>query len=144
VNASRVFDAANLGAGLAWLFLLGPARWMPRTLAVVRLAVPALFAVAYTVVLAAAWPWQGGFGSLAELSRLFENDWVLLAGWIHYLAFDFFVGGWILANANELGLRHWLVVLVLAFTFMFGPVGYLAFFGIRSASQRGRSEILPG
>ena len=41
-------------------------------------------------------PAEGGFGTLAEVKALFSIDALLLAGWIHYLAFDLFVGAWIL------------------------------------------------
>ena len=35
---------------------------------------------------------EGGFGSLADVMRLFDSPTVALAGWIHYLAFDLLVG----------------------------------------------------
>jgi len=28
------------------------------------------------------------------VAQLFENRWLLLAGWVHYLAFDLFIGAW--------------------------------------------------
>jgi hypothetical protein len=37
---------------------------------------------------------RGGFSSLAAVAELFSNQWLLLAGWVHYLAFDLFVGTW--------------------------------------------------
>lgn len=136
MSADSLFAFANLTVGLAWLFLLGPARWMPRVFGYVRITVPVVLAFEYVMILASAWPWQGGFGSLAAVSLLFENNWILLAGWIHFLAFDFFVGCWILDAASKLGLRHWLVVPALAFTFVLGPAGYLMFQGIRFAHRK--------
>ena len=35
-----------------------------------------------------------GFDSLAAVDQFFENRYLLLAGWVHYLAFDLFVGVW--------------------------------------------------
>ena len=37
---------------------------------------------------------DGGFSSLAAVAQLFDNRWLLLAGWVHYLAFDLFIGAW--------------------------------------------------
>ncbi len=45
---------------------------------------------------------KGGFGSLAEVALLFSNPHILLAGWIHYLAFDLFIGGWEVRDAQRL------------------------------------------
>ena len=59
-----------------------------------QFVVPALLAVAYILLI---WPGfgeaeGGGFGSIAEIRALFANDSALAAGWLHYLAFDLFVG----------------------------------------------------
>ena len=51
----------------------------------------------------------------------------LTAGWVHYLAFDLFVGGWIATRAAETGMHHALLVPVLLLTFLFGPAGLLLF-----------------
>lgn len=63
----------------------------------------------------------GGFDSLESVRLLFSKDWALLAGWIHYLAFDLYIGAKIIEKRNDnLPLRF-----IIAFlTFMFGPVGF--------------------
>ena len=78
----------------------------------------------------------GGFGSLAEVRTLFENPWALLAGWIHYLAFDLFIGAWEVRDAQRNGLHHLLVVPCLVLTFMLGPVGLLLYLVLRGAITR--------
>ena len=80
----------------------------------------------------------GGFGSLAGVAQLFDNEYLLLAGWVHFLAFDLFVGAWEVRDARRLSLRHVLVVPCLILTFMLGPVGLLAYLGVR-AGVRGHS-----
>jgi len=67
---------------------------------------------------------------------LFANRWVLLAGWIHYLCFDLFIGSWQVRDAAARGISHWLVVPCLFFTFMFGPVGLLLYFVLRFSVTR--------
>ena len=47
---------------------------------------------------------EGGFSSLAAVSTLFADPWVLLAGWTHYLAFDLFIGGWEVRDARQRGV----------------------------------------
>ncbi len=49
----------------------------------------------------------GGFGSLAEVQQLFTSPWVALAGWLHYLAFDLWMGARIARPERELQLPRW-------------------------------------
>ena len=44
---------------------------------------------------------EGGFGSLADVATLFGKPELLLAGWIHYLAFDLFIGAWEVRDAQR-------------------------------------------
>jgi hypothetical protein len=74
---------------------------------------------------------EGGFSSLPDVARLFMNPWLLLAGWIHYLAFDLLVGSWEARDARKHGINHLLVIPCLILTFMFGPAGWLLYRGVR-------------
>jgi hypothetical protein len=66
---------------------------------------------------------EGGFATLADVQALFRSPWVALAGWVHYLAFDLFIGAWIARKLMDQGAnRLWLVPLLPA-TFLFGPAG---------------------
>ena len=56
---------------------------------------------------------------------------MLLAGWTHYLAFDLFIGGWEVRDAQRRGIPHLLVVPALVLTFLFGPAGLLLYLAIR-------------
>jgi hypothetical protein len=67
------------------------------------------------------------FSSLEGIKVLFANDTALVAGWIHYLAFDLFVGTYIVQKGVETQIPRWLFTLCLPFTFMFGPLGLLIF-----------------
>lgn len=49
------------------------------------------------------------------------------AGWLHYLAFDFWVGTWIIKHSQKRKISHKIIVLPLLFTFMLGPVGILIY-----------------
>jgi hypothetical protein len=94
---------------------------------------PLLLAVIYVALVAATLGRsEGGFSSLAGVRALFDNPWALLAGWTHYLAFDLFIGGWEVRDAQQRGIPHLLVVPALVLTFLFGPAGLLLYLAIRS------------
>jgi hypothetical protein len=96
--------------------------------------VPLALALVYVgIVLTTFGRTPGGFSSLGSVATLFSNPWALLAGWIHYLAFDLLIGTWEVRDARERGVPHLLVVPCLALTFMFGPAGWLLYTIVRSA-----------
>ena len=79
----------------------------------------------------------GGFDTLPAVRQLFTNDWALLAGWVHYLAFDLFVGAWIAGEARREGISRWFLIPVLPLTFLFGPAGFLLFQVFKLAFGKG-------
>ena len=131
MTAEQVFSILNLIAVAGWLLLvfLPRVRWVAT---IVPVAVPALLAVVYVVLVVVFLPGsEGGFSSLASVGTLFDNPWTLLAGWTHYLAFDLFIGGWELRDAQAHGIRHLVVVPALVLTFLLGPAGLLLYLAIR-------------
>lgn len=136
MSADQTFSMANTIALVAWVLLaaMPRQRWVST---VTALAVPALLASAYTVIIGMSWRTAAGdFSSLAGVAALFANPSVLLAGWLHYLAFDLLVGHWEVRDARERGIPHLLVVPCLALTFFFGPAGWLLYNGVRLAYRR--------
>lgn len=120
-------------AMLGWLALaLGPLA--PRLAdAVAGLVIPALLSLGYTALVLAHWAGAtGGFGSLADVMALFTDPAIALAGWVHYLAFDLFVGAWITRRARRASIPHLLILPCLILTFLFGPAGFLAFVALRT------------
>jgi hypothetical protein len=133
-----VFGAANSLALLGWVALvLSPARarWAGAARRFAGRVVPVLLAVVYVVLFARNGMADGGYGSLAQVQRLFAVPELLTAGWLHYLAFDLFVGAWIAEHSVALGLPHLALLPLLALTFLFGPAGLLAFVTLRAAVQ---------
>ena len=102
-------------------------------------AVPAILAVAYVLLIWTGFneAQGGGYGSIDEIRALFANDSALVAGWLHYLAFDLFVGSWIVREGLERNLHPLLILPCLPLTFLFGPAGLLLFLILRLA-LRGR------
>lgn len=141
-----VFALANGLALPAWIALVASpprARWTRWTWLVTGRLLPLAFALAYVAMLIASPPSDGGgFGSIAEVRALFAVDHALTAGWIHYLAFDLFVGTWIARRTDELGLPHAAIVPVFALTFLFGPAGLLAFLLLRAVMRPASLNLL--
>jgi hypothetical protein len=130
----QMFQITGPLAMLGWLALvlspLAPrlADW------VAALVIPALLSVAYTALILVHWAdAPGGFDSLANVMALFTNPAVALAGWVHYLAFDLFVGAWITRTARAEAIPHLLILPCLVLTFLFGPAGLLAFLILRAS-----------
>lgn len=138
MSDAQLFSVANTGALLSWIGLaLAPRRAAP----VLRFVVPSALAVLYIWAIATSLPdADGGFDSLAHVKQLFTSDRAVLAGWVHYLAFDLFIGCWEVIDARERGVRYLFVLPCLALTFMLGPAGLLLYFGVR---QLGRPSLAP-
>jgi hypothetical protein len=83
-------------------------------------------------------PADSGFGSLAEVTALFAVPELVLAGWIHYLAFDLFVGAWEVKDAQEEGIHHLAVIPCLALTLMAGPGGLVLYWIVKLAYRAAR------
>jgi len=79
-------------------------------------------------------------GSLAAVRALLATDGMLLAGLVHYLAFDLFIGAWITRRAMALGWPRWKAALRLPPAFLAGPAGLLLFLAL--GGGRGRAESL--
>ena len=131
MNPDSLFSIANALAASAWLMLaLAPARWSLPRLAAGGAALA--LAMLYAALLAVFWSaGEGDFNSLAGVASLFEQRGLLLAGWVHYLAFDLLVGLWEREEAARIGLSRWLLLPCLFLTFMFGPLGWLLFMAVR-------------
>jgi hypothetical protein len=136
MSPDALFQAANSMALLGWLALaLGPLA--PRAMGLVGgVAVPLVLSGGYAAIVLSHWSsGQGGFDSLASVEQLFKSRWLLLAGWVHYLAFDLLVGAWQLRTARREGIPHLHLLPCLLATFLFGPAGYLLFQLLRAAHR---------
>ena len=102
MSVADLFVLSNLFVIPGWVLLavLPAWRW---TRVLAAYVLPGALALLYLVVmLADVKMTTGGFGSIEQVRQLFQNDWLLLAGWVHYLAFDLFVGAWEVRDAQRL------------------------------------------
>lgn len=128
--AAQLFSLGGVLAMIGWLVLLISLFLRPvRTWAwrITGFVIPGILAVAYIYLLLTntnANP-DGGFSSIEAVRALFSDDPALAAGWIHYLAFDLFVGTWIVRAGLSSNVHPLLLLPALPLTFFLGPAGFL-------------------
>jgi hypothetical protein len=137
----QIFGFANIWPLPFWLLLaLGPRSEL--TAKIVLYGGIAALAAAYAILLPliiagvidiaapsnAAAP---DFTSLSGVMALFMSKGGATVGWIHYLAFDLFVGLWIARNADRLGYARWVQLPILFFVLMAGPIGLTLYLLLR-------------
>lgn len=141
MNFDQIFQTASTATLAGWFALLLLPRW-PALILALRYGLIGALSVAYTVLIMLFFfrVEGGGFNSIAEVRALFLSDGGLVAGWIHYLAFDLFVGIWIAREADKLGMSRLLQAPILLATFMFGPIGLVMYFATRAALSSRNAE----
>jgi hypothetical protein len=141
MELERVFSLASAAAMLGWVVLvLAPLR---RAVAVgIARLIVAILCGTYLAFLVAGLtggngpPEGAGFTSLAGVRLLMSSPQALLAGWVHYLAFDLFIGSWEVEDAPAANVPHLLLLPCLALTFLVGPVGLLLYLTVKAFRQR--------
>jgi Domain of unknown function (DUF4281) len=136
MTPDAMFQIANPIAMLGWI-ALAFAPFAPRiTDLIADLIIPMLMSLAYSALILAYWSGAtGGYSSLPDVMALFTDPHIALAGWVHYLAFDLFVGAWATRKARAAGINHLLVLPHLVLIFLFGPAGFLTYYAMHWAFQ---------
>ena len=143
MDHATLFSICNFGVLPFWLLLVvAPGARITKALVHSPL-VPTLLGLVYAVVLfgTPAGPEEANMASLGGVAALFRIESVVLAGWVHYLIFDLFVGAWEVRDARRRGIPHIAVVPCLAGTLFAGPVGLMAYLGLRFAMRRVASLV---
>jgi hypothetical protein len=141
----RLFEWSNLAVLPFWaLMVLAPRARV--TQAVMRWpVVPALLALLYAVLVL---PRMGALlpmlaqPQLGAIAALLGTPAGATIGWVHFLAFDLFVGRWAYLDSRERGVSAWAMAPVLLLILMFGPLGLLAYLALRAVAGPGRSSAV--
>ncbi|PKP95313.1 MAG: DUF4281 domain-containing protein [Alphaproteobacteria bacterium HGW-Alphaproteobacteria-14] len=142
-----VFNAVNILAALGWAALILLPRRAALLSAVLYLGVGLLCLIYGTGLIGVlsglignptAGTAGGGadFTSIAGVRAIFASDAGVVIGWTHYLAFDLFVGLWIVRDADAKRLSRWVQAPILLVTFIAGPLGLLIWLLLREPSAR--------
>lgn len=128
-----LFSIVNKAVLPAWLLLIVAPHWRYTNKIIHHAWIPMLLAVCYIYSLASITNSSegGGFGTLSGVMILFQSPYGVLAGWIHYLVFDLFIGAWEVRDAKRNNIKHYFVVPCLILTLMLGPIGLMLYLTIR-------------
>ena len=130
MNYEIIFNIYNTGILIFWFFLLV----FPKSKLTQKMTdfpwIPLVIAFGYIYFLGTSDSiFPVDFSSLSGLTEMFQNSNPrgVAAGWLHYLAFDFWVGCWILRDSQKKGVKHAFIIFPMLFTFMLGPVGLIIY-----------------
>jgi hypothetical protein len=138
MSNDQLFQWASAAVLPGWLALATAPLWGRRRGLAIGLArlLGAVLAGLYVTLLVTGLAGEGppegaGFGSLAGVRALMASESALLAGWVHYLVFDLWVGSWEAEDAPSARVPHLALLPCLALTFLAGPTGLLLYLLIR-------------
>ena len=142
LSANEWFSLAGQLAMLGWVILIFLPRRIKPLFFIAQYAIPFSLSLLYAgLALSQYFISDGDYNSLSGVRALFSNDYMLLAGWVHYLAFDLFIGAWIAQQADQLGMSRMIQAPIFLATLMFGPVGLILFFIIRAGFLNGTNQM---
>ena len=138
MTPSDVFSLVGTIALPMWILMIFLPKWKVTRFLIDHKIVPILLSVVYVIYIILAMQIGGGmdFGSLSSVMALFTEEHAVLAGWVHYLAFDLLIGMWILNQNKTLNIHHLLIIPCLIGSFMLGPVGFLLFMIMRAVKLK--------
>ena len=134
MNHDQLFNLINLTVMPFWLLMIALPRWRwtRRIIASPLIALPPALIYAFLVV-----PQMGGLlASLVSpgvdaVAQLLGTPAGTTIAWAHFLAFDLLIGRWAYLDSQQRGIHYFLMVPVLFFIFMLGPLGYLLYLGLQ-------------
>jgi len=131
-----LFLILNYGVLLPWALLVLAPRWSV-TRALVTGGGPIIaLAIVYGLVMLLA-PMSPGGGDLPSVARVLGSPWGATAVWIHALAFDLFVGAWVVRDAERRAIRHRWVAPCLVLILFAGPAGLMSYLVLRLVTGHG-------
>ncbi|WP_025739793.1 ABA4-like family protein [Aquimarina pacifica] len=138
MTPTEVFSIAGMIVMPMWILMILLPKWKVTQFLSEYKVIPILLSLVYVIYIIKAIIIGGpmDFGSLASVMQLFTEEHAVLAGWIHYLAFDLLIGIWMLNENKKLKIHQLIMAPCLFATFMFGPAGFLLFILIRTFKQK--------
>ena len=132
-----VFRFSNFLVSPFWalMILLPRWRWTERILRspLVSVTPAALYATLTFPRLGEIWP-AIARPTLNGVAALLGSPAGATIAWVHFLAFDLFVGRWVYLDSRERQVSPWLMAPLLFLTLMLGPAGLLLYLALRSVS----------
>ncbi len=138
MTPTAMFSIAGMLVMPMWILMILLPKWKLTIFLMNYKIIPILLSLMYLfyIILAMKIGGMMDFGSLKSVMKLFTEEHAVLAGWIHYLAFDLLIGMWMLKQNEKTGIHQVMMAPCLLGTFMFGPVGFLLFTIAKTLKQR--------
>lgn len=132
-----LFSMSSLLVMPFWLLIIALPHWhwtqrIMRSPLVIALPA-ALYAVLVLPRIAAVLPAVSN-PTLPGIAALLGQPDGATIGWVHFLAFDLFVGRWAYLDSREHHISAWLMAPVLFMILMLGPVGFLLYLVVRAVA----------
>lgn len=131
---ATLFDASFLLVAPFWLLMIALPGWRVTGRVI---ASPWIAAPAAALYLALVIPGLAGVlgavssPSLEAIAPMLGTPEGATVAWVHFLAFDLFVGRWVYLDARARGITPWLTSPLLFLTLMLGPAGLLGHLLVR-------------
>lgn len=138
MDVELLFKMANYSVIPAWLLLVVVPGTLLTRVVVHSYLYPIVLGVVYGILIVPAFfsGGEGGMDSVESLQISFQNGYVLVGAWIHYLIFDLFIGAWEARDSKKHGIPHWQLVSCLLLTLFAGPLGLMLYLIIRYFHKR--------
>ena len=131
---ATLFDASFLLVAPFWLLMIALPGWRVTGRVIASPWIAAPTAALYLALVLPGLP--GVLGavsspSLEAIAPLLGTPEGATVAWVHFLAFDLFVGRWVYLDARARGITPWLTSPLLFLTLMLGPAGLLGHLLVR-------------
>ena len=135
MSMDLIFSLANYSVMPFWALLIFVPQHRVTEVLVHSGVAPLLLGLTYTGFMIngmmVGGPEGAGMGSLEALMIGFSDPQAVVTGWVHYLAFDLFVGAWQVRDARRVGIPHLAIIIPVLLTFAAGPLGLLIYLVMR-------------
>lgn len=149
MNPETIFSLSSLLVMPFWLLLIFLPRWRvtERLMVGPWTAVPAALLYGILVLPQFSQIFTAVFNpTLAGITTLLGDPAGATIAWVHFLAFDLFVGRWVYLDGRSHQISAWLISPILFMVLMLGPIGFLLYLVVRTSVTRqfsadGRSAL---
>jgi hypothetical protein len=135
----QIFSLSSLLVMPFWLLLIFLPRWRvtERVMAGPWAAVPAALLYAGLVLPNFIEIFTAVINpTLTGITSLLGDPTGATIAWVHFLAFDLFVGRWVYLDGRSRSISIWIISPILFFVLMLGPIGFLLYLAVRLATFR--------
>lgn len=142
MTIDNIFSLSSLLVMPFWFLMafLPTWKWTKRIIGSAWIAAPAALLYAFLVL-----PNVGTVltdvmnPELTNIASLLSTPSGATIAWVHFLAFDLFVGRWVYLDSRKRNINPFIMFPFIFFTLMLGPIGFLAYLTLRLFTKQNSS-----